>query len=308
MLLVTVGVTPASAQPSPPPTPDLSSKNILLLYSYGHGGEGIGLLDEGLLSALERGGIRLNNLFFEYLDLERNKADPQYGQRLQELLTRKYATHSIDLILTVQQPAQKWLMNEGKDIAPDAIAITVHASASTMVEAGHRRMVSEFATFDIKGTLDNALKLFPDTKRVVFVSGASEVDKQITSAAQRASEPWKTKLTFEYTTDMALDAMLAHVTRLPAHTIVIFTQYTRDSSGKVTVPYEVEASLIKVANAPVFGLYDFNLINGGIGGSVVSVKGLGERTGQLMLYLLSAKLQLTQAVTRVDYAAVPMFD
>lgn len=308
MLCVTLGVTPASAQPAPPSTPDLSSKNILLLYSYGHGGKGIGLLDEGLLTALERGGIRINNLFFEYLDLERNKADPQYGQHLQELLTRKYATRPIDIILTVQQPAQKWLMNEGKDIAPDAVAITVHASASTMAEAGHRRLVSEFATFDIKGTLDNALKLFPDTQRVVFVSGSSEVDKQIVAAAQRASEPWKTKLTFEYTTDFALDAMLSHVAKLPAHTIVIFTQYTRDAKGLVTVPYEVEASLVKAANAPVFGLYDFNLINGGIGGAVVSVRGLGEKTGQLMLDLLSGKLQLKQAVTRVDYDAIPMFD
>jgi diguanylate cyclase (GGDEF)-like protein/PAS domain S-box-containing protein len=308
MICVTLGVAPTSAQPAPPSTSDLSSKNILLLYSYGHGGKGIGLLDEGLLSALERGGIRINNLFFEYLDLERNKVDPHYGQRLQELLTKKYAARSIDLILTVQQPAQKWLMNEGKNIAPDAVAITVHASASTMADAGHRRLVSEFATLDIKGTLENALKLFPDTKRVVFVSGNSEVDKQIAAAAARASDPWKTKLTFEHTTDMALDAMLAHVVKLPANTIVIFTQFTRDSKGHVTVPYEVEASLIKAANAPVFGLYDFNLINGGIGGSVVSVKGLGERTGQLMLDLLSGKLQLQQAVTRVDYDAIPMFD
>jgi diguanylate cyclase (GGDEF)-like protein/PAS domain S-box-containing protein len=303
-----LSLVPSYAQTTLPALPELSSKNILLLYSYGHGGKGVGVFDEGLLSTLDRSGFRTNNLFFEYLDLERNRVDPQYGQRLQDLLTKKYAAHPIDIVLTLQQPAQQWLLNEGREIVPHAPAITFQAPMPSTAQAGSRRIVSELASFDIKGTLDRALELFPETKRVVFVSGSSEVDRQMASAAERISIPWKSKLVFEHTSDMTIEDMLNHVATLPPHTIIIFTQYNRDANGKVTVAYEVEGMLVKAANAPVFGLYDFNLKNGGIGGSVISVKGAGEKTGQLMLDLLSGKTQLTQSVTRVDIEAVPMFN
>ena len=43
-----------------------NKQNILLLYSYGHGGKGVGVFDEALLAALGAGGISTNSLFFEY--------------------------------------------------------------------------------------------------------------------------------------------------------------------------------------------------------------------------------------------------
>ncbi len=308
LLCSCVGLGLAGAQGAPTALPEASPKNILLLYSYGHGGKGIEAFDEGLLASLDRGGVHVNNLFFEYLDLERNRVDPQYGQRLQELLRRKFATHPIDVILTVQQPAQKWLFNEGRDIAPNAPVVTVQAAMPTVAEAGNHQVISELVNFDVKGTLERALELFPETKRVVFVSGSSEVDRQMASAAQRIAEPWAGKLVFEHTADMPLDDMLKHVATLPPHTIIIFTQYNRDVTGKVTVAYEVEGLLAKAANVPVFGLYDFNLKNGGIGGSVISVTRLGEQTGQLLMDLMSGKTQLTQPITRVDVQAIPMFN
>ncbi|MCX7169365.1 MAG: ATP-binding protein, partial [Proteobacteria bacterium] len=102
--------------------------------------------------------------------------------------------------------------------------------------------------------------------------------------------------------------LLRRVAGLPPQTIIIFLQYNRDASGKVTVAYEVEGMLVKTANAPVFGLYDFNLSNGGIGGSVVGVKDMGERTGQLALDLMNGKLRLTQPVSSAEIKAIPMFD
>ncbi|MCX7144050.1 MAG: PAS domain S-box protein [Proteobacteria bacterium] len=128
------------------------------------------------------------------------------------------------------------------------------------------------------------------------------------SAAAQVASAWNGKLEFEYTTQLSLDQMLKHVGNLPPHSIIIFTQYNRDTTGKVTVAYEVEAMIVKAANAPVFGLYDFNLRNGGIGGSVVGVKDLGERTGRLALDLLNGTVQPSQPVASLGVKVIPMFD
>ena len=296
------------AHAAPPVGNPATSKNILLLYSYGHGSQGVGIFDDGFLQRLSAGGYSTSQLFFEYLDLERNRDDPNYRLRMQDLLDRKYRGRQIDLIVTVQQPALTYLLNEGTGLAQDAPVISVQAPMPSESEVGKRRVVSELAAFDMKGTLERALELFPNTRRVVFVSGASEADRNLSKQAASVAQPWQGRLEFEYTTEIALDAMLKRVASLPERTIIIFTQYNRDVSGKVAVAYEVEAAIIKAANAPVFGLYDFNLVNGGIGGSVVGVKSLGESTGKLALDLLNGKRQLTQPVTSVGISAFPMFD
>ena len=85
-------------------------------------------------------------------------------------------------------------------------------------------------------------------------------------------------------------------------------QFNVDSTGHVALAYEVEGKLVKAANAPVFGLYDFNLTNGGIGGSVISVRSLGSRTAELGLNILDGKIHPAEPVTVLDIDAVPMFD
>ena len=283
-------------------------KNVLLLYSYGHGGKGIGVFDSGLLDTLGAAGVSTNNLYFEYLDLERNAGNPRLRQELRTALLNRYALHRIDLIVTVQQPALNFLLQEGRELAPGVPAITVHAPLPSVDEAGDRRFVGLVASFDIQGTLERALDLFPDTERVLIVSGASDADKKMAQAAAQASAPWAGRLTFEYTTELSLAQLLDRVGKLPPHAIILFTQHNRDASGKVTVAYEVEGMIVKAANAPVFGLYDFNLANGGVGGSVISVRSLGERTANLALELLGGRRHLAEPVSSATLAAVPMFD
>ncbi|MBK6999802.1 MAG: PAS domain S-box protein [Rhodoferax sp.] len=292
--------------------PNANQKNLLLLYSYGHGGRGIRVFDNSLIDTLSAAGIATNNLYFEFLDLERNKDVPQYRQRLREELQRKYSGQHIDSILTVQQPAIEFLLNEGKEIVPDAPVVTVQAPLPGTFNAGTRHVASLVTNFDIKGTLVRALDLFPDTRRVVVVSGSSEADRKVAggaaSIAASIAEGWRGKLEFEYTFDISLEALLRRVANLPPQSIILFTQYNRDTTGIVTVAYEVEGKIVKAANAPVFGLYDFNLINGGMGGSVVSVNELGRKTAQTLLDLLHNKLVLSSPVTRIDMPVIPMFD
>ena len=114
MMFVCLCTTPVVAQTDSFLYHKVSQSNILLLYSYGHGGKGISVFDEGLINTFSAGGIGTNNLFFEFLDLERTKADPQYRTRIQDLLRQKYAQRHLDLVVTVQQPALNWLLNEGK--------------------------------------------------------------------------------------------------------------------------------------------------------------------------------------------------
>ena len=85
-LICSLYASPLLAQTAPSVPTQPEARNILLLYSYGHGSRGVALFDEGFISTLAASGFSTNNLYFEYLDLQRSQADLMYRQRLLEFL------------------------------------------------------------------------------------------------------------------------------------------------------------------------------------------------------------------------------
>ena len=71
--LVTLLVSaPADAQVKQQVSPAPVPKRVLLLYTYGDGLPAYQKATPAFLSVMDAGGINLNDLFFEYLDLQRN--------------------------------------------------------------------------------------------------------------------------------------------------------------------------------------------------------------------------------------------
>jgi hypothetical protein len=117
---------PAIAQVEPVTGAASTAPHTLVLYSYGYGARGVEAFSDGFITAISSNGESVNDTFFEYLDLERNQGK-DYRERLTESLLKKYRDRNIAAIVTAQQPALDFLLNEASALAPTAPAITVQA-------------------------------------------------------------------------------------------------------------------------------------------------------------------------------------
>jgi hypothetical protein len=132
-----------------------------------------------------------------------------------DLLRHKYAGRTIDLIITVHGPALKFLLDEGKEICPNVPVVSLLAPETIQVEGAGRQIVSMPIRLDMRGTMERALELFPETGRVVYVGGFSEIDRRLEREARSAFAPWQGKLEFEYAGDLSVEEMLRRVGELP---------------------------------------------------------------------------------------------
>lgn len=117
MLLIWQLSVRAHAQAQPQASPLYSAKKILLLYTYGDGLPAYRKANPAFLSVVTAGGVSVDDLFIEYLDLQRNNG-AEYRQRLANLLLYKYAMRQVGLIVTVHTEALNFLLNEGKKLFP----------------------------------------------------------------------------------------------------------------------------------------------------------------------------------------------
>jgi hypothetical protein len=85
-------------------TPDASTRLANVIAADGDGIPAYQQATRAFLSVMREGRVSVNNLFFEYLDLERNK-DKEHKKNLVILLGHKYGKEKIDLIVTVHAPA-----------------------------------------------------------------------------------------------------------------------------------------------------------------------------------------------------------
>ena len=281
--------------------------NVVILYSYGDGIPAYQQATRAFLSAMTAGGVSVNNLFFEYLDLERKK-DKEHYENLTTLLRHKYEGKKIDLVVTLHTKALDFLLNEGKDLFPGSPVLSYLAPDRIDTAGIERRFILLPMKMDFNGTLELALKLFPQTKRVVFINGIGEGEKRLEVEARGVFEQWRGRLEFEYTHDLSVEEILERITTLPPRTVVFYSNLFRDKTGRTFVPRDVALIVAKAANAPVFGMHNTLIGNGVIGGSVFNFEVEGARAGTMALDILKGTLLLTKPVTTVSVGRIPMFD
>ena len=298
------GPIPTHAQTEPQNA--LAGKNVLILHTL----ESITPLsletNRGLSDTLRMGGIPVANLFFESMDLRRNPG-PELRKLLAEQMRLKWSHRKADMVITVYPEALEFVLNDCRDVFPHVPIIALHLPQDFMMAETGRRIIGHFPTYDITGTIDNALKLVPGTKRVYVVSGAHKVDKWLEDQARRASKKWE-RVEFIYLSHMSLEDILATVSKAPPGSVILYLALTQDVAGKSHTGLGLAHQLSQVSTVPVFGMFESALGYGVIGGTLVSWNLIGKRAGELVIDILKGVKTFDDVPAVLDVPSVPMFD
>lgn len=268
----------------------LADKKILILYSYFASTPAYVATTTPLLTALLDGGVKADNLHQEYLDLGR-LGSPEYRRTLREFLVTKYGRSKLDLIVTLHGAAQQFVLRDCKDLWPEAQLLSLLAPNTPEAPTGRKAGV-QLLSLDFAGTLRLALDMFPQSNRVVFVTGSGPPELKYVEQAKAAFKPWQGKLAFDYTVGLSLDEIVKRVANLPSGTIVLVSALITDGRGANLVVAEASKDVAEAANAPAFGFYDSVFGTVIIGGSMVSFGKAGAYAGKVAVAILEGKTAL----------------
>ncbi len=298
-------LAPLAAAPAPGQA--LAQKRVLVLSPYGYGRPGLDSFVRTYVDTLAARGVARDNILVEYLNLNRH-ADTDYRERARELLLMQYADKQIDLMVAVQQPAQEYLLGELATLAPDAPVIVFNTQVPSTASMGRHRILSAPPDLPVRRTLEQALRLFPDTERLIVAVGASAPDqaekKQVEQAVATLGHP----LVVEYTDGLPLAGMLARVAAAPPRSIVLLALVNRDLTGATAVPYDFSRALAKAARVPSFVQYSTMVGTGAVGGAVQHVERLAQQAAVNSVELLQGTRTLPPGLSLMPVAPVSLYD
>src|SRR5271156_274313 len=263
------------------------TKRVLVFNEFGSYVPGVALILSEIRSSLSKQSEYKVDLFDESLDTSLFP-EKTSQEEIWASYVHKYRDKKPDIIVALGPAPIKFLAESRATFFPD---VPIVFCGSTPGQAEHPKLDSHFTgawmAADPAKTLEAALRLQPDTKRVVVVGGTAPFDRGVESFVEAALRSYESRVAFEYLFDLDMPTLLSRVRHLPEHSIVFYTSLSVDAKGQSFINATQSVPMVaQAASAPVYGLADTLIGQGIVGGRVSSYEAQGDVAADMIREIL----------------------
>jgi PAS domain S-box-containing protein len=266
-------------------------KKILILHSYHKGLSWTDGIEKGIRDGLSY--LPNTQIFTEYLDSKRQDltvAEGPFGRYLRA----KYLNSNLDLIIVSDNNSLIFLRSDPVEdfIGVPIIFCGINNFSQDMLKGLTPQITGTVEKVDPAGTIRIIKQLQPNTKRLFIISGSTPTAAHVKAQTEQALGSMKTGMDITWWHNLGSRDLLNKLSLLNKDDAILLLLFNRDLSGNY-YSYKDSARLITSATkAPVYGLWDFYLGTGVVGGRMASSTHQGETAATLARrYFENGKLQ-----------------
>ena len=234
--------------------------------------------------------------YSEYLDSARI-AGPQQERAFRDLLFAKYRRRRLNLVIAMQDTAWDFVRKYRSQLFPDTPVVFLSRNSNVPRPANTTGVISQI---NFRATLDMALLLQPEVRRVFVVTGASSRDKQYENLARLQLHTLEPRVTVTYLAGLPRAELERRVAMLPEASIVYFLLFYQDGNGENTNPLEFLTRLTALANRPAYSWVDAAMGRGIVGGRLENQSSLVQAAADMSTRILRGERADTIALSTAD--------
>lgn len=267
-----------------------AQKLVVVVYpSEYDGSPGIILVNRALRSTFASQRTGHVEILNEYVNTARLH-DAEFIQAQVSLFRHKYAARKVDLVIAGLSAGLDFAVKFRQELFP-GVPIVFVAVDEREVKARWLPpdVIGVPIRMDLGKSLDLALRLHPDTRRVFVVAGNSPFDSEWEAEARRTFRVHEGRVEFVYLIGLPMEELLDRVADLPSQSIVYFLHLHQDVTRKPFISADVLENLAAKANAPIYGHVDTYVGRGVVGGYVFRFEEAGVDAASLGLRILAGE-------------------
>ena len=301
LLIVNLAGTKAAGQ-TPAPV-----QRVLVLYSDERLLPANIIVDEAIRATFAVGTDNRIEFYTEFLDVARFPGAEQQ-QRQRDFFRDKYRERPPDLVIAVSGGALVFLAKHRPDLFAGVPIVYCPVAGDPHPDHLSDARIAEVPVPDsIAPTLEMMLRLHPNTRRVVVVSGNGPRDRQMADTFRQQMTGFGNRIAFTWLTNLSMEELRGELSRLPDHTVVLYLTIFQDAAGKSFTPRQALDTFAPASSAPIYGCFDTYLGHGIVGGSMVTFEQIGRKAAQLGVRILAGE-DAQAAVRSESYLSAPMVD
>ena len=262
-------------------------KRVLLLHSFGWNFQAEDAFGDYLRTDLAEKSPYPLDPYEVLLEIARF-SDDERDEAFAGYLRALFATHPPDLIVTMVSPAARFIQRRRRDLFPSTPVIFAALDARAIKDAtltANDTMVS--VSTDQRAVIENILRTLPGTTTIAVVTGDAPIERFWVKELRQVIESFENRIDFIFLNELSFEDMLKRAATLPPRSAIYFGDLVIDARGIPHRQQEVLSQLHAVANAPIFGQYDYQLGGGIVGGPLLSVRTLSRKTAEVAAQILA---------------------
>jgi signal transduction histidine kinase len=254
------------------------------------------LADRNLPRILSNRLSRAVDYYAEYIDAARIPTS-QHERAFRDFLQAKYGHQRFDLVIAMQDVAWDFVRKYRSALFPRTPVVFSSRNRNVPRPVNSTGVVSEV---NLRGTIDFALTLQPETRQVFVVTGASNRDKVYESLARAQLRALEPRVALTYLSGLPRAELERRVATLPDASIVYYLLFYQDANGENQNPVEFLARLTALANRPTYSWVDSTMDRGVVGGRLEDQSSLIQAVGDTSVRVLKGERADTIPISTID--------
>jgi signal transduction histidine kinase len=211
-----------------------------------------------------------------------------------------------DIILTIGAPAVSFVQQFRQSLFPPTPVLLVTADKQ-LLQSLSANDAAVPVNIDFAGSIENILRVLPDTTNITVVIGNSPHEKDILERRPRAFQPFTDRVTFTWFNELSLNEMMKRAAKLPPHSAIFWFGLIVDAAGASHQDFDALTLLRAVTNAPIFSFLDAYLGKGIVGGPLISVRDVARATAGAAVRILDGEKASDVTTSPIGFGT-PKFD
>ncbi|NQY19752.1 MAG: PAS domain-containing protein [Campylobacteraceae bacterium] len=266
------------------------AKEVLLLHSYHKGYT----WSDDISDTIEKNFKQYDNIELTtvYMDTKR-VAGPIYLDNLASLYKEQFQKRKFDLIIASDNNAFEFAIRYHhylfKDL-PILFAGINNFDKSFLYENNMQKyMTGVVEQVDLEKNFKLILQLHPKMKNLLILNDKSKTGLALKRDLRKIIRKYKNKINVEYIDNMDIKKIKDKVKNLKKDTVILFVLLFKDKKGKYFTYKKGLKQIRKNSKVPIYGLWDFYMGNGIVGGLLTSAVSQGDEVSDMAIDILINK-------------------
>jgi diguanylate cyclase (GGDEF)-like protein len=265
-----------------------NKKHILVLHSYHQGMTWVESINKSIIDVLQP---EKNDyiIYTEYMDSKRHNSK-EYYESLKVFYKKKYENMKFDIILSSDNNAFKFLVDERDEIFGDVPVSFCGVNGFEKDSIKNIKNITGIAErFSVKETVDVILKLHKNVKNIFIINDYLQTGQAWKKDIQKQLVSYEDRVNLLYSQNLSFKDLRDKIATLKDDTIVLLGVYYADKDKKYITYEQVGSYLLEASKSPVYCLLNFNISNDVVGGKVIGGYTQGEAMSKVALRILKGE-------------------
>jgi PAS domain S-box-containing protein len=291
--------------PGAPVKAAAAPKRVLALYWYNKDFPSNAPFDRSLQAVLKTAPAGSIEYYTEYLESDRFPGENQ-SEALRDYLRQKYASRFIDVVVAVSDVPLDFLLKYRDSLFTKTPIVFIAIKRPATNETSGPGLTGIVLGGGYKKTLDLALRLHTSTKHVFIISGTLNHDKTYETLCREELQGLDSGISINYFTDLSVDELIFKTKHLPERSVVLYIWQQSQNEGRLLESADILAAIAPSTTAPIYGVANWQVGRGVVGGYLRTFEADGTRVGEIALRIVNGAR--AQNIPIESATKTPIFD